>query len=96
MSGFAIYDELTKMAELGPKTSLSRKYCLTINKLSPEHREIVYALIYHHHLIRKGTSNIVPYMGKIGKCGKGISYNVNNLPEDLQTIVSLYIDRIAK
>jgi len=77
-------------------TQITKKYCLTINKLPLEHREVIYALILHYANNNRTGIDSVPYHGKKGKSGKGISYNCSKLPDDLQKILTVYVDSISK
>lgn len=93
----ALYDKLKGKS----KRLLEKNDCATINSLSQEHLEMIYVLILHHSMILKSKSSEIPFSGKImgkgrGGEGKGIIYKVNDLPNDLQQIISGYLDEISK
>lgn len=61
--------------------------------------ETIYAFIYHHsalHNNRSVSKNNIPYHGKVydPSSGRGVLFNIDSLPQDLQHIISLYIELI--
>lgn len=67
--------------------------CSTLNTLNIDHAEIIMLLIYHHYALEnKGQSyQKVPYSGIIFTGGKGVLYQVRNLPPVLQHILEAYL-----
>ena len=107
---FKIYTEIENQLgnQLGNQIQkdikLDKRYCATINRLQPEHRKIIFLLIYHHYVInilRRDTPNMnnrrneLPYGGKIGVRGKGIHFDGSYLPIDLQQIIVKYIEMVT-
>jgi hypothetical protein len=85
-------------------SELDKRYCATINRLQPEHRKMVFLLIYHYYVINvlsHDTINInnrksqLPYSGKIGVRGKGICFDGSFLPLELQRIIVKYIETVT-
>lgn len=98
MANFKIFDELN-MAVKEPITGdeiLMSEHRATINVLPMEHREIIWALIYHYYVSNPAhhTGGPVPYKGKIGIGGKGVHFDVNCLPRRLQAILVEYLKRL--
>lgn len=102
MESFKIYDELCENIDERSYT-LSNENRATINNLSPEHRDIIYAIIIHHchkHSSSEndqnlmGNDNFIPYKGKTGSTGKGITFDSVNLPLSLQKIIVKYLERV--
>lgn len=97
---FPIYDELAKKAN--PNNKLDKRYSATINRFSPDHRELFFALIYHYYVINNDNNREIehskyeiPYSGKTGIKGKGVGFDVNAIPPTLQSILVGYIDSIT-
>ena len=119
---FKIYDAL--LEKVDKNTSLlTSKHRATLNTLKPEHREIIYALIFHHNIINgpndtknaKNAKNAkneieengeieemkeknkiffeIPYNGKPGISGKGITFDTECLPPLVQKIIVLYLEK---
>ena len=84
--------------------SLDKNYCATINKLPIIHRENIFLIIIHYAQITNNKSGIhegsyvkgIPYSGKVGAKGKGVSYDVSNLPVKLQKLITTYLYYISK
>lgn len=93
--GFKLYDVLISQIDVNSQMSLlEKKHCLTINRLSTEHRIRIYLIMYHYYKIKNNNNNAMtlPYMGKLENNSKGIIFNCNNLPIELQNIIVKYID----
>lgn len=94
---FPIYDELASKAN--PNNKLDKRYSATINRFSPDHRELFFALIYHYYVINTDgvdhSKYEIPYSGKTGIKGKGVGFDVNAIPLPLQSILVSYIDAIT-
>lgn len=97
---FKIYDELKEDLKTSPVKDIDkRRLCSIIAQVNIEHREIIYALILHHRKMEASnakTWNINPYKGKTFDGGKGVRYNWDNLPVELQNIIIKYIEKISE
>lgn len=95
MSKFKIYDELKEKSTMQNKL-LSSEHRATLNGLSDEHREIIYAMILHHYIVcgNEIDDRSIPYKGKMGQSGKGVTFDTTNLPANLQKIIALYLESI--
>lgn len=103
-----IYDQLTSEVRKNTSTqqkSLEMRHCCSINRMPVEHRKILFILIYHHYILKKfgHRDNVpknrlfeIPYNGRIGTKGKGISFNTEQLPIDLQSILVQYIEQLPR
>ena len=96
MEPFKIYDNLLKMMEKKNHTKemvLEGEHRATINTLPMEHREILYAIILHYYKkhVNHNTGSEIPYKAKIGIGGKGVTFDTNNLPRELQEMIIEYI-----
>lgn len=92
---FPLYDELLNSI---PEKHLDlSQICSTINSLkeqehSQEHYEIIMALIFHHDIKNNGTPlTMVPYDGKLLSGGKGVIFQISQLPIQLQQIIGNYL-----
>lgn len=95
---FKIYDELKKAIELEGidwNNELDSEFRATINRLSLEHRKIIYAIILHHARIN-GNNASIPYRGKKGYGGKGVTFDCKNLPIDCIKILIKYLQTVTK
>jgi len=101
---YPLYDELAKGSiSDGDFTIKIKKVCLTINHIANhmekpemlEHYNEILALIIHHHYLSTGNLKANPYDGKGMAGGKGVLYNITNLPVALQRILALYVERYA-
>lgn len=93
MSSFPLYDKLAQSANFVIfKPEYNKLVSMTINNLDKDQARIIYALILHYSNI-SGQLNIdnPSYNGKDNKKTKGILYNFTNLPEDLRSIIIIYI-----
>ena len=98
---YPLYDELLKRVnETTDKALDIRKLCNTINGIGQTHasdqvvehyREIA-ALILHHEVLTTGSLSSVPFDGKLMFGGKGLVYQIMNLPPMLQLIIGKYIE----
>lgn len=98
---YPLYEELlVRVVESADKTLDIRKMCTAINSIGQTHtpeqvtehyREIA-ALILHHEILNNGSLSSVPFEGKVMVGGKGLLYQVTNLPPVLQQIIGKYIE----
>lgn len=73
--------------------------CSTINSISKkmdqancmQHYENIAMLIYHHWNINSNNQNMLPYNAKTMNGGKGLLFNNQDIPPDLQKILACYI-----
>lgn len=97
---FKIYEALREDLKASPVKDIDkRRLCSIIAQVNIEHREIIYALILHHRKLEASnakTWNINPYKGKTFDGGKGVRYNWDNLPSELQNIIIKYIEKISE
>lgn len=91
---FEIYDKLKE--DIGSVDyEMGHELRATINRLSIEHREIIYTMIYHHAKLNN-TNETIPYRGKVSIGGKGVTFDVKNLPADLICILVKYLNKVSK
>jgi hypothetical protein len=86
------YDKLKSLSETLPsdksKKELLNKELPNLSKLGPEGAEMIFALIYHHHLVNGGEALQIPYKAK---GDKDVKFFVDDLPLPLRRILySLY------
>ena len=91
MTEFKIYDTLVGLIEGDGDFKMNSQTRLTINKMNKQHRDLIYAIIYHYHVTNDRRTSNVPYNGTVGKSGKGVTFNVTNLPKQLQQIIVAYV-----
>ena len=106
MSGvksYPLYDILVKkVQERAEKNIDIKRVCTTINNIAKnntpeetaEHYRELSALILHHDLVRNNgvLLSSVPFDGRVMTGGKGILYNIMNLPPNLQQIIAQYVE----
>jgi len=91
---FPLYQQLSNCQQ---KENNWDKICATINNLSLAESEIIYALMYHHHIINDSDKNDrkqTLYGSRICNGGKGLIFTVKQLPESLQKIIANYVSSI--
>lgn len=92
---FPLYDRLYQQASAQTENSFDiRKITATINVLeNQEHIRIIYALILHHELKQMDGNRwkSIPYNGTIFKEGRGVTFNITNIPPILQRVIVEYI-----
>lgn len=98
---YPLYDELlSRVQQSTDKTLDVRKMCMTINNIGQtlsteqvtEHYREIAALILHHEVKNGGTLSSVPFEGKVMIGGKGLLYQITNLPPILQQIIGKYVE----
>lgn len=100
---YPLYDELLKKVESMDDSGVDiKRLCNTINSIAQSHsaedahdhyREIAALILHHEILNNKGILlSPVPYDGKVMISGKGILYQIMNLPPLLQKIIAQYIE----
>lgn len=96
---FDLYDTIAKSVEEQPPQKRDiRKLCSTISSFPKEHRIVTQLLIIHHEQLNSSGSKTWranPYKGKTFEGGKGIIYNYNFFPPDLQDIIARYVEMIT-
>jgi hypothetical protein len=96
MSQFGVYNEVLPKMDIKDKSVfLNNTHAATINKLSAEHRDNIFLLIYHHYVKTTGRTEY-PYGIRVGTKGKGIHCDVSKFPQDLQAIIVKYIALITE
>lgn len=100
---FPLYDELYELTNpslvqddittLNWSNASTRIACLT-----EEQMEILYILILSHYLkenkLLPKKKRFVPYKGKLMDSNHGVLFNINNIPNRLQHIISAYLNLI--
>jgi len=99
---YPLYDELSKRVAARTEKSIDlKRICTTINNIAQthtpeeaaEHYREIGALILHHDMITNGSLlSPVAYDGKLMVSGRGVLYNIMNLPPQLQQIIAQYIE----
>ena len=98
---YPLYDELLKrVRESEDKTLDVRKICTSIKSIGQtntpdqvaEHYREIGALIIHHVVITTGGLPSIPFEGKVMIGGKGLLFQVTNLPTLLQQIIWKYLE----
>lgn len=103
----AIYDKIVEQLD-GNETIITKKYTSTISRLPQEHINNIYLLILHYSLTHNKSSDSnstgdenktkyeIPYTGRTGSKGRGVTFKLRNFPEELQHIITCYIDVISQ
>lgn len=93
---FPLYDEIVSQMN-GKETILDKTHCSNIARLDQDHINNIYLIILHHYLIDKPGKYDIPYGGKTIAEGKGICFRrLNQLPDNLQKIITKYLEIISK
>jgi len=91
---FKLYDNLVESIKNTPvEKYVISNICSTIgNFLTIEHRNLLFLIIYHHYQLHNNKSKkTCPYNGNVYPIGKGVSFNMNNFPDDLVHLIVRYI-----
>ena len=101
---YPLYDYLKEKCKDNTTIDI-KKICATINNISQtmspdktlEHYEEIQALIIHHEVLsnRGVILSHSPYDGKVMNGGRGVLYNIMNLPPLLQHIIGRYVEEAA-
>ena len=93
MNNFPLYDRLSQASQnIVVNSEYFKLVAMTINSLDKDQSRIIYALILHHSNITGQLSREIPsYGGKDNRKSKGILYDFHNLPQDLKSIIALYV-----
>ena len=97
-----LYDHVCKNVD-GTEELLTGEHCSKISMMSGEVVENIYLLILHHFVTsHKGYKQKLmdgleyPYGSKLAsKDGKGLTFKVSSLPEDVQRIVVRYLRLVS-
>ena len=90
MQSYPLYEELKK-TDLNNKIIDIKMICNTINNLNDiNHYEEIAALIYHYSVINNINIDFKSIVG-----GKGMLYNMNNIPIELQKIIACYLEFVS-
>ena len=86
---FDLYDSIVRSVEDSPPRKRDvRKLCSIINSVPKEHRVVIQIVIIHHEQLNGSGSGqswrANPYKGRTFEGGKGVIYNMNFFPPDLQ------------
>jgi len=96
---FDLYDSIVQSVHDDPPRKRDmRKLCSIINSIPKEHRILIQLLIIHHEQLNGSSSKTWranPYKGRTFEGGKGVIYNMNFFPPDLQDIIAKYIEMIT-
>lgn len=99
---FPLYNQLTSM--LPYESSNMNDKWMSVMNLPLEQSEIIFALIWHYYKTEETASSCkkttksafaIPYKGKLFEAGKGVLYQVVELPDKLKQIISLYIKNVV-
>ena len=103
LQSYPLYNQLAIQSEARKEKVLDiKRVCTTINNIaqtsSPEdmaaHYREIGALVLHHEILSNNgvlLSNR-PYGAKVMVGGKGLLFNIMNLPPNLQQIIAQYIE----
>lgn len=93
---FPLYDLLCSKLEEA-RAIVPSSVCSSIFQLKDNrHLEIIFILIYHHHLLNGGSPNTIPFAIKRFEGGKGVTCLLGKLPVQLQQIIALYVSLITE
>jgi len=96
---FDLYDKIViSTEEQPPRKRDMRKLCSIISSFPKEHRIIMQLLILHHEQLNGSGSKTWranPFKGRTFEGGKGVIYNFNFFPPDLQDIIARYVEMIT-
>jgi hypothetical protein len=95
----------TSFENMGEKWKL---FTTSVTQLNETECTDIYLLILHYYLLHedttekekktlsksKGKANRLPYNGKTFDMGKGVIYQIDQLPIDLQKMILTYFDNI--
>lgn len=75
-----------------------QKMSKIISSLPDDEIEMIYSFIICYSKLKNPNigSHIIPYRGAPLKSLRGIQFHTSDLPLDLQKIISLYLEKIAK
>jgi hypothetical protein len=82
---FPLYERL--LAKVNLEAPLDSKVWPQINRLDMNNLEIIYYLILHHARLN-GNKEEVPYAKKVHEGGRGVIYDVDSLPLELQHLLA--------
>ena len=91
---FPLYDSLFEKIKDKKESEISGKIWSQMSKLDLHNAEIVYYLILHYARIN-GNNDETPYTRKIPEGGKGVIYDVDNLPGKLKLILAECLNKIT-
>jgi len=89
------YQRLVEEAESITDENINKQIWTSINRLPTKYTEFIYFIILHHYLTENGSASL-PYFCKIQPGGRGVIFNVDNIPLELQKIILAYLVRISK
>lgn len=103
---FPLYDNLLDITSKSTNVVDWKQLAFTINSLTPDQCEVIFALIYHHHQLsetpkvpgssfRTKKEPGLPYAGKPFDGGKGLLYTTSNFPVQLQQIIAEYVKNVS-
>ena len=91
---FPLYDRLLEQIKTKKITEPNNKVWSQINKLDLRNAQIIYLIILHYARLH-GNNEEIPFARKIPEGGRGIIYDVENLPHDLKIILTECINEIT-
>jgi hypothetical protein len=98
---FPLYDELVKRSATETPSQSVWNY---IMNLPSEPTEMLFALIWHHAALhnalptqsRTAKKFALPYQAKLFEGGKGVVFRLEDIPQDLKALLSLYVASVIQ
>lgn len=85
----ALYEQATQLPDL--KSADFIPICSTINTMSAEHLDLIFALIIHYQASHDQPILKTPYGSRLVAGNKGLIVTMANLPPLLQKIIYAYV-----
>lgn len=85
---FPLLDQLKQDIVVNPPTLDWRRWCPLISSLSEQQTEYIYAII----LANDPNTDKPPYGGRSFDSGRGIIFQVSNLPLPIQQLITRYLE----
>lgn len=91
---FPLYDRIVQQVATKGLKEVDKKIWPQISKLESKNATIVYLIILNYARLH-GNVEEVPYSKKIYEGGKGVIYDVDSIPLELQLILSECLNEIT-